>query len=323
LGALLSIENLTIEYVTEYGRVQALQNVDLEVREQEIVGLMGESGCGKSTLALSIVRLLPPPARIVRGKVLFKTQDLLSVDEDTIRKIRGAQISMVFQNPASALNPVMTIGDQIAQIIELHGRLDSGEARKAVTNVLKSVGFPAPEEAWKKYPHELSGGMNQRALIAMAISCNASMILCDEPTSALDVATQAQILSLLLEIKKRSHMSLLLITHNPGLIAETCDRVVVMYAGKVVEIGDAEQVFDNPRHPYTRGLIKSIVSIDKVSDSFETVPGEVVTSRDDRLACRFSPRCPIAREECRNVLPPFKDIAPGHKALCHRALEES
>jgi len=283
---------------------------------------MGESGSGKSTLALSILRLILPPGQIITGQVLFKDNDLLTVDDATIQRVRGKEISMVFQNPLSALNPVMTIGQQLTEVIELHRDVGQSDAEKIVVDTLAAVGFPDPQQALRKYPHELSGGMNQRALVAMAVSCRPSLMLCDEPTSALDVSTQAQILSLLVDMRERYGMSLLIITHNPGVIAETCERVAVMYGGKIVEIGAVDEIFNDSRHPYTRGLIKSMVRIEKRVEHFETVPGEVSSARDTSL-CPFLSRCQVAVEKCRHVEPPLVPTAPGHTALCHRAEEKS
>jgi peptide/nickel transport system ATP-binding protein len=278
---------------------------------------MGESGSGKSTLALSILRLVPSPGRIVDGKILFRGNDLLTADDDTVRKVRGKEISMVFQNPLSALNPLMTIGEQLAEVIKLH-RNTPDNVMDMVTSILDIVGFPDARLAVRKFPHELSGGMNQRALIAMAISCEPSFMICDEPTSALDVSTQAQILNLLVGMRDRYGMSLLMITHNPGVIAETCDRVAVMYGGKIVEIGAVNEIFSNPRHPYTRGLIKSMVHIDKKVETFQTIQGEVSSVQTNSL-CRFLPRCSAAVLKCQKITPPLIETSPGHHALCHRA----
>jgi len=282
---------------------------------------MGESGSGKSTLALAILRLVLTPGRIVSGKILFKGNDLLSADDDTIRKTRGKEISIVFQNPLSALNPVMTVGQQLAEVIKLHRNTVSNNVETTVTKILGTVGFPDPELAARKFPHELSGGMNQRALIAMAVSCEPSLMICDEPTSALDVSTQAQILNLLVDMRERYGMSLLMITHNPGVIAETCDKVAVMYAGRIVEIGAVHEIFGDPRHPYTRGLIRSMVHVDKKVETFQTIPGEVSIARDVASLCPFLHRCPIAVEKCNKIEPPLIETSTGHQALCHRAQE--
>ena len=318
LTELLTIRNLTVEYVTHYARIQAVRGVSLEFGEREVVGIMGESGSGKSTLALSILKLVPPPGRIMDGKILFRGNDLLTADADAVRKVRGKEISMVFQNPLSALNPIMTVGEQLAEVIKLHRNVDPNNVMEMVTNTLEVVGFPDPHLAVRKYPHELSGGMNQRALIAMAVSCEPSVMICDEPTSALDVSTQAQILNLLVGMRNRYGMSLLMITHNPGVIAETCDRVAVMYGGKIVEIGAVDEIFGNPRHPYTQGLIKSMVHIDKKVETFQTIPGEVSSVHANPL-CLFLPRCSAAILKCQRTEPPWIQTSTGHHALCHRA----
>lgn len=292
---LLEIRDLRTYYYTSEGAVQAVDGINLDICEGEIVGLVGESGCGKSTVGLSIMRLIQEPGRIVNGRITFKGTDLLSLDEERIREIRGKEIAMIFQDPMTYLNPVMTVGDQIAEVFSAHSERTKKQAGEQVRHLLELVSAPG---ITKYYPHELSGGLRQRVLTSMALAGNPSLLIADEPTTALDVTVQAQILELIGEIVRKMKLSMLIITHNLGIVADICDRVNVMYAGKIAEMGFLNDIFYDAKHPYTRGLLESARSIQLLGKELVTIPGEPPNLINPPSGCRFQPRCPYSTEIC-------------------------
>jgi len=308
---LLDITGLKTYVHTRAGSVRAVDDVSLGIDAGETVGLVGESGCGKTMTAHSIMRLIPsPPAAFEGGKISFQGSDLLALSEDQMRAVRGRQIAMVFQDPMTFLNPVLRIGAQIAEAAAEYTK------ESAIIALLQSVGIPYPERVIKQYPHELSGGMRQRVLIAIAIVNNPALLIADEPTTALDVTVQTQILSLLKSIRERKGTALLLITHDLGVVAEMCDRVYVMYAGKIVETADVFGLFEDALHPYTQGLLKSALSIAEFSPTLTTIEGSVPDLSNPPAGCRFHPRCPRVMDLCREKEPPFDELKPGHLASC-------
>jgi len=328
---LLQIRDLVTSFRTDRGPLRAVDGVSFDVPEQGTVGVVGESGSGKSVTALSVLRLIPsPPGKIESGQILFAGNDLLKLPERDMRALRGNQISMIFQEPMTSLNPVYTVGDQIVEAIRLHQRRSRGDARDRAVEMLKLVGIPSPEQRVDSYPHELSGGMRQRVMIAMALSCQPKLLIADEPTTALDVTIQAQVLDLLRKLQRIMGMSVVLITHDLGVVAEFAENVVVMYAGRVVEQGPVAQVFEHPRHPYTRGLLKSLppfgTSLDLAARPrrLPTIEGVVPDMRDLPKGCRFQDRCPDVIEDCRREEPQLASIAgePDYrKSRCIRASE--
>jgi oligopeptide/dipeptide ABC transporter ATP-binding protein len=314
---LVDIRNLKTYFYTEDGVVPAVDGVDLYVKRGETLGVVGESGCGKSVTSLSVMRLIAsPPGKIVDGEILFEGEDLVKKSEAEMRKIRGNDISMIFQEPMTSLNPVYTIGDQIGEAIVLHQGLSKKEALDKAVEMLRLVGIPLPERRVHEYPHQLSGGMRQRVMIAMALSCNPKLLIADEPTTALDVTIQAQILELMKKLKKELGMAIMLITHDLGVVAEMCERVVVMYGGKVVEEGDAVSIFKSPLHPYTEGLLQSIPRMDEDVDRLHVIEGVVPNPLHLPEGCRFHPRCPYAIEKCKASQPPLEQVAPGRYVAC-------
>jgi peptide/nickel transport system ATP-binding protein len=317
---LLEIRGLKTHFETDDGVVQAVDGVDLIIARGETVGVVGESGCGKSVTAMSVLKLIPmPPGRIVGGQVLWRGRDLLVLPAADMRRIRSKEIAIVFQEPMTSLNPVYTVGAQIAEVVRLHEGLGRRAALERTVEMLRLVQIPNPERRVHDYPHQFSGGMRQRVMIAMALSCDPALLIADEPTTALDVTIQAQILELLQDMKSRFGMAIMLITHAMGVVAETAQRVVVMYAGKVIEVAAVEQLFGNPRHPYTQGLIRSIPRIDMAAagrSRLEAIPGVVPSLIDPPLGCRFESRCPYAMAICREASPPLREIEPGHKVAC-------
>ena len=312
---LLEIKGLSVSFETDEGSVQALDAVDFEMEHGQTLGLVGESGCGKSVTALSIMRLLPKPIGCVTaGSILFQGEDLLKLSPDGIRKIRGNEIGMIFQEPMNALNPVMTIGDQLSEVFLLHQEILSKEAWGKSIEMLKSVGIPAPESRVFEYPHQLSGGMRQRVVIAMALACKPKLVIADEPTTALDVTVQAQILELLQVLQRQQGSSILLITHDLGVIAESCDEVCVMYAGRVVERASTNELFASPRHAYTRGLLSSIPRLDRTPKTeLSTIDGMVPSLSDLNQGCRFAPRSgKVHPQHLLDERSPFVEIAQGH-----------
>ena len=319
LPPLLEIKSLRVTFHTEDGILKAVDDVSLQIKEGETLGLVGESGCGKSVTAFSILQLLPaPPARYAGGEINFRGENLIAKNEKGLRRVRGNRISMIFQEPMSSLNPIMTIGKQITETIIEHQRKNRREARELAIDMLRRVKVPAPEIRFDEYPHQLSGGMKQRAMIAMALVCKPELLIADEPTTALDVTIQAQILELLRELQREFDMAVLLITHDLGVVAETCDHVAVMYAGKIVEQATVNQLFERPLHPYTHGLFRSLPSLSEKKDALEAIPGTVPNPLDFPSGCRFRTRCPLAQELCKEE-PPLRELAPLHFVACHFA----
>ena len=301
--------------------MRAIDGVSFEIGQGKTLGLVGESGCGKSVTSLSIMRLIPsPPGKIVGGEIIYRGRDLLKLNKEEMRKIRGNEISMIFQEPMTSLNPVFTVGNQIGEAIKLHQGLGKRETRQKTIEMLRLVKIADPESRVDSYPHQLSGGMRQRVMIAMALSCNPKLLIADEPTTALDVTIQAQILELLNELKAKLGMAILLITHDMGVIAETAQRVIVMYGAQVVEEAPVGELFKEPLHPYTQGLLRSIPRIDLAAtqkQKLEAIPGTVPTLRGDiKPGCRFAPRCALAKPMHFENTPPLKEVRPGHKVAC-------
>jgi len=319
---LLEVKNLKTYFYTDDGIVKAVDGVNFSVDAGKTMGIVGESGCGKSITAMSILRLIPdPPGKIVDGEVIFNEEDLTKVSDKRIREIRGNDISMIFQEPMTSLNPVFTVGYQIEEVLMLHQKLEEKEAREKAIEMIRLVGIPNPDRIVDEYPHQLSGGMRQRIMIAMALACQPRLLIADEPTTALDVTIQAQILELMNDLKNRLNTSIMLITHDLGVIAEMADHVIVMYSGKVVEDAPIGELFKNPRHPYTVGLMNSIPSLVKEGQRLDTIPGRVPNPLYLPKGCYFHPRCKYAVEECRHVQPELRNIGPGHKVACLRAEE--
>jgi peptide/nickel transport system ATP-binding protein len=317
---ILRLDNLITEFDTDEGRVRAVDGVSFSVNAGETLGIVGESGCGKSVTAQSIMRLLPQPmGQITGGEILFEGQDLVSLPLEQMRKIRGAKIGMVFQEPMTALNPVHTIGRQLAEVLLLHKNISKQEALRQSVDMLDKVGIPSPDIRMGEYPHQLSGGMRQRVVIAMALACQPKLLIADEPTTALDVTIQAQILELISDLQRDMGMAVILITHDLGVIAETSQNVVVMYAGKVAEQGTVFEVFDNPSHPYTQGLLASIPRLDTPPKSkLAIIPGMVPGLLDLPVGCRFENRCAYRRDTCLAAPPPIEHINDTHRLACYR-----
>jgi peptide/nickel transport system ATP-binding protein/oligopeptide transport system ATP-binding protein len=317
---LLKIRNLHTYFFLDEGVLKAVDGIDLDLREGETLGIVGESGCGKSVTALSILQLIPsPPGKIVKGEITFEGTDLLVLSEAEMRKIRGRSISMIFQEPMTSLNPVFQVGDQISEILRLHEGISRKEAWERSIEMLRMVGIPSPERRVKEYPHHLSGGMRQRAMIAMAMACSPKLMIADEPTTALDVTIQAQILELMTHLRQEKTMSLILITHNLGVIAETVQNVMVMYAGRIFEYADVRSIFVNPRHPYTQGLLNSIPRVDREDTKkgrLEAIPGLVPSLLDLPKGCKFSERCKYAFHPCAGEEPPLREVDSGHWVRC-------
>lgn len=316
---ILEVKNLRTAFRTDSGEVTAVDDVSLSVKEGQTLGIVGESGCGKSVTALSIMRLIPsPPGRVVSGQILFKGEDLLQKPIQEMRQIRGNKIGMIFQEPMTSLNPVFTIGDQVMESVRLHQGLNKKDALSRAIEMLKLVGIPAPERRVNDYPHQLSGGMRQRVMIAMALACNPALLIADEPTTALDVTIQAQILDLLASLRQKLGMAVVLITHDLGVVAEVCESVVVMYAGKVVEKGSVEDIFLRPTHPYTRGLLNSLPSLAAKSkrNRLETIPGLVPSLNKLPKGCRFADRCSRRTDRCVEHAPVLERVGTEHEAAC-------
>jgi oligopeptide/dipeptide ABC transporter ATP-binding protein len=324
---LLSVENLTVGFKIEgRGEVRVVQDVSFDVAPGEMVGLVGESGCGKSVTAMSILKLLPmPPAFLAGGRVMFEGQDLVSYDEEAMRRVRGDRIGMIFQEPMTSLNPTFTIGYQLDEVLIAHRDVSAREARARSIALLRKVGVGAPETRCAQYPHQLSGGLRQRVMIAMALACDPKLLIADEPTTALDVTIQAQILQLLTELREKRNLALLLITHDLGVVAETSDRVAVMYAGKIVEEASARELFNRPRHPYTEGLLRAVPRLDESAvekkKRLHTIEGVVPNPLSLPPGCRFAPRCEYSRGKCREGEIPLIDVGAGHSSRCIRVWE--
>ncbi|MEO8738816.1 MAG: ABC transporter ATP-binding protein [Casimicrobiaceae bacterium] len=323
---LLDIEGLKIHFDTDEGVVQAVDGVDFGIDAGETLGVVGESGCGKSVTALTVMRLLAmPPGRIAAGRILWRGRDLVGLDDDSMRALRAKEIAMIFQEPMTSLNPVYSVGEQIAEVVRIHDNPNRRAALARAVEMLHLVQIPNPERRVNDYPHQFSGGMRQRVMIAMALSCNPKLLIADEPTTALDVTIQAQILDLMTELKERLGMAMMLITHAMGVVAETAQRVVVMYAGRVVEEARVGDLFRAPLHPYTLGLIRSIPRLDLAATTrqrrLDTIAGTVPRLIRPAPGCRFAARCSFARDDCMHETPPLVEVAPGHKVACvlHRA----
>src|SRR6266513_778152 len=319
---LLSIRDLRTWFYTEAGVARAVDGVSFDVGEGETVGIVGESGCGKSVTALSILRLIQPPGRIEAGsRIEFEGKDLVTLGDEAIRHIRGNRISMIFQEPMSALNPVFTVGDQVAEVARIHAGIGRKKAWDRAVETLALTGIPAADERARQYPHQLSGGMRQRVLIAMALIMSPALVIADEPTTALDVTIQAQILELLVDLQKRFGTSILMITHDLGVIAETASRVVVMYCGEVVEEADVTTLFGAAHHPYTEGLMHAMPQLGEPRARLNVIPGSVPPPTDWPTGCRFRERCPYAWELCEQEHPPLYQISESHMSRCHLAIE--
>ncbi|KUG21801.1 oligopeptide transport atp-binding protein oppd [hydrocarbon metagenome] len=320
MSLLLEIKDLKTAFDTAQGRISAVDGVSLKVNSGETMGIVGESGCGKTMLALSIMRLIPANGKIINGEIFFSGKDLLKLSDEEMRAKRGSEISMVFQEPMTSLNPVFRIGEQIAEAIRLHQHLPAKQAMELSVEQLREVGIPDPQKRAMDYPHNFSGGMRQRVMIAMAMSCHPRLMLADEPTTALDVTIQAQILDLISGLKKKNNMAVVLITHDLGVIAQAAEKVAVMYAGKIVESSTVENIFENPLHPYTQGLLESVParcmkSLER-GEYLKTIPGSVPGLYDYVQGCRFHDRCSFAFEDCARREPSFLEVEPGHFVSC-------
>jgi len=318
MDMLIEIKGLKTHFFTEEGVVRAVDGVDLSIRYGETLGLVGESGCGKTVTAKSILRLIPdPPGKIVEGEILFQGQDLLGLETTRLRKdIRGKKISMIFQDPMTSLNPVYTVGDQVSESFRIHGRMQRKKALEESISILRLVGIPSPERMVREYPHRYSGGMRQRVMIAMALACNPSLLIADEPSTALDVTIQAQILELMKQLKKELNTSVLLITHNLGVVAEMADRIAVMYAGHVVESCHIEAFFDKPLHPYSVGLLNSFPSMARREGKLTPIPGAIPHMVHPPNGCRFHPRCSHAESRCSKEFPSMNFLGDTHQVRC-------
>ncbi|MGX9429707.1 MULTISPECIES: ABC transporter ATP-binding protein [Bradyrhizobium] len=324
--AVLEVKNLKTVFFTNSGLFKAVDDVSFSVRRGETLAIVGESGCGKSVTALSVMRLVPdPPGKIVGGEIVLEGKNLLALDDEAMRKIRGNRISMIFQEPMTSLNPVMRIGDQITEALRLHQEISGKEAWRQAVDMLRLVRIPEPERRAQEYPHQLSGGMRQRAMIAMALACRPALLIADEPTTALDVTIQAQILALMVDLQKKLGTGLILITHDLGVVAQTAQRVIVMYAGRKVEEASVEALFENPLHPYTRGLMASIPAVPSLDAKADVrlveIPGMVPSLTKLPTGCAFAPRCRFAIPRCREEYPPLGDFGGRHLAACWRAGE--
>jgi oligopeptide/dipeptide ABC transporter ATP-binding protein len=314
---LLHIRGLTTAFETRDGQLRAVDHLGLEVEKGQTVGLVGESGCGKSMLAYSILRLVPPPGRVVEGEVIWKGRDLHQLPENELRKVRGREIALIFQEPSAALNPVLSIGEQVSEPLRIHLGMGRREAREKAAELLRAVRIPDPESRLADYPHQMSGGMKQRVLIAMAIACSPDLLIADEPTTALDVTVQAQILDLLSRLKDEYDLSLILISHDLGVVAQNADRLAVMYAGRIVEEASVRAIFENPKHPYTEGLLRSIPRPGGGAKRLQAIEGTVPDLASLPAGCAFHPRCPHRFEPCDVQAPSLLEVEPGHAAACY------
>jgi len=321
MSAILEVKNLKTKFKTDKGTVSVVDGVDFSIKPGETLGVVGESGCGKSVTSLSVMRLLPANASN-EGSITFQGKELISLAEKQMQKVRGNDIAMIFQEPMTSLNPLHTVGKQIEEAIILHMNISKLEAKERAIKMLKAVGMPRAEEIYGEHPHQLSGGMRQRVMIAIAMACDPKLIIADEPTTALDVTIQAQILDLMKDLKEKTGTSIMLITHDLGVVAEMCDRVIVMYAGQVVEETDVDTLFENPKHPYTIGLMDSIPSFEDEQEYLNTIPGSVPLPYEMPNGCRFAPRCSWAKEICHQQAPKLVEIESQHKCRCWLVTEE-
>lgn len=316
----LSVRHLTVEYTSEGEVIHAVNDVSFDLEKGKTIGLVGETGAGKTSIAKAILRILPePPARVCGGEIIFEGRNLLTLGKEEMRKVRGKAISMIFQDPMTALNPIMRIGEQISEVVELHERCGKADAVRKAKEMLEMVGIPG--DRYYEYPHQFSGGMKQRVVIAMALACNPDLLLADEPTTALDVTIQAQVLDIINELKEKFNTSMIMITHDLGVVAEVCDCVAVIYAGEVMEYGTKEQIFDNPLYPYTKGLFGSLPDLNADVARLSPIDGLPPNPADLPAGCAFHPRCPHATEECRGAHIPLTDAGGGHLCRCRRLAE--
>lgn len=313
--ALLHIENLKTVISSKDGKLVPVDGVDITIPKGKTVGIVGESGCGKSMTAMSVMGLLPNTTHIEEGKILFQDMDLTKLNPKELRKITGDKISIIFQEPMTSLNPVIQVGKQVREAILLHEKVSKEEAKQRVIEIFRQVGIPEPERRYNAYPHQLSGGLRQRVMIGMAMVCNPDLLIADEPTTALDVTIEAQILHLMRQLQKDKGTSVMMITHNLGVVAEICDQVYVMYAGKVVESAEVHELFQNPKHPYTQGLLGALPKMDS-RQRLNSIDGMVPTLKDMPTGCRFAPRCPMATQKCREEQPTLVDVTAGHQVRC-------
>jgi len=313
---LLQVENLVTKFKTADGKLSAVRGVSFSVDRKETLCIVGESGCGKSITSLTIMGLLPSNGEISEGRINFEGTELTNLKKEELRKLRGNKMAMIFQEPMTALNPVFTVGYQLREPLMIHKGLTKGEANKEGIDLLKQVGIPYPEKRMKQYPHELSGGMRQRVMIAIALACKPSLLIADEPTTALDVTIQSQILDLINDLKEELGMGVILVTHDMGVVAEVADRVMVMYAGEKVEEADVETIFNNPQHPYTRGLLKSVPNVDDKEHTLDPIPGTLPNLNEQINGCRFHPRCEFATDKCRSQEPKTFELKNGHLVKC-------
>lgn len=320
---LLEVKNLVTEFRTAEGKVQAVRDVSFSVKKGEMLCIVGESGCGKSITSLSVMGLLPSNGNIASGEILLEGNPIHNLSAERLRKLRGTKMSMIFQEPMTALNPVLTVGYQLREPLMLHQGISKSEATKKGIELLKEVGIPYPEKRMNQYPHELSGGMRQRVMIAIALSCNPGLLIADEPTTALDVTIQAQILDIIRDLKDQLNMGVVFITHDMGVVAEIADRVMVMYAGKKVEEGTVQEIFDHPKHPYTIGLLKSVPNVDDPDFELEPIQGSLPSLTEVINGCRFHDRCAFATEKCKETVPPDIEVAKNHIVSCWLAEEEA
>jgi peptide/nickel transport system ATP-binding protein len=316
---LLELRRLAVSFATDDGIVHAVDGIDLSLQRGRTLGLVGESGCGKSVTSLAVMGLLPPENSEVKGEVRFEGRDLLTLDADTIRDLRGARLAMIFQEPMTSLNPAYTVGDQIVEVIQRHQGLSATDARARAIEMLRIVRIPSPEKRVDDYPHKLSGGMRQRAMIAMALACGPELLIADEPTTALDVTIQAQILDLMRGLRRDTGTAIILITHDLGVVAEMADDVAVMYAGQIVERAPVRDLFARPEHPYTVGLLGSIPRLDEKRERLPSIEGRVPDMSQPPAGCRFAARCPFVEPACRDAAPDLIEVAPGHLTRCRRA----
>ncbi|MFH1907258.1 MAG: ABC transporter ATP-binding protein [Chloroflexota bacterium] len=319
MTALLEVRDLFLEFKTSRGRLKALNGISFDVQPGEVFGLVGETGCGKTVTGLSVLRLLPKSALVTRGQIIFEDVELLNLSQSEIESVRGKKIAMIFQDPSTSLNPVFTVGAQIERVIRQHMKVTKQQASAQAREALVAVELPDVDRIMGSYPHQLSGGMQQRVMIAMALSCNPRLLIADEPTTSLDVTIQAQILKLLRDLQKKFDVSVILITHNLGIIAQTCDRLAVLYGGRVAENGSTREIFNNPQHPYTRGLMNAIPRPGSRGKKMAAIPGTVPTNPGALTGCAFAPRCEFALERCRTESPPVVQVGTNHLSACFLA----
>ena len=319
MSTLLDVRNIYLKFKTSHGDLKALNGITFDVQKGEVLGLVGETGCGKTVTGLTILRLLSRSASITQGEIFLEGVDLLKLPKEEMEKARGSQIAMIFQDPSSSLNPVFAVGEQMTRVIRRHTELSKNNAKKHAAEMLEAVGLPDVEWILESYPHQLSGGQQQRVMIAMALSCHPRLLIADEPTTALDVTIQAQILKLISQLQKEFDISAILITHNLGVVAQTCDRLVILYAGRVAEIGTTRQVFKSPQHPYSRGLLNAVPRPGSRGRKMAVIPGVVPTNPGALIGCPFAPRCEFAFERCTREVPALYTISEGHSSACFLA----